>query len=430
MKLRPSLVALATIHFVSCHASPNVLPLHRRSKEHVLKVTGADLYNLFDTEVIIGNQTFIVQVDTGSSDIWVLQDGWQCVNSTTDLEIPQADCTFGNATYTPSPTLEIIEDEYFGVVYGAGNALGELAYEDVTLGGITVQRQIIGLVNSTCDTGSGIDEGVMGFGYPALTMAHFGSEVPDNDTEGLLLNRTTYDSLFTRMWKQGLVEPWFSIALERPSSDDEIVGPGGYLGLGELPAVPYDNDSWAAKPVEITNGIPGAFTNYTQEITEWTLTVDGISWAPPDKDGKRSIATPSTCGFASNSTAFQAVVDSGQPLNLLPPAIINEVHALFDPPVRYDADSDIYVASCDSKPARLGIQLGHLAFWLKPEDLIMPVGDGSCMSTLYPTASSSLGVSFNFLGDAFLRNVVAIFDFGDIEMRFAARRDGGGVSRL
>jgi hypothetical protein len=423
------LVALAAVHFTSCHASPNVLSLHRRAKAGAqLNVTGASLYNLFDTEVTIGNQKFVVQVDTGSSDLWVLQDGWQCLNGTTGLEMPRAGCTFGNATYTPSPTLEIIGDEYFGVVYGAGNALGALAYEDVTLGGITVHRQIVGLVNSTYDTGSGIDNGVMGFGYPALTMAHFGSKVTDNQSETLLLNRTTYDPIFTSMWKQGLVEPWFSLSLERPSSDYAVSGLGGYLGLGELPAVPFDMDSWAVKPVEITNGIPGAFTNNTQEITEWTLTVDGVSWAPPDNANSNFVATPLTAGFASNSTAFQTVVDSGQPLNLLPPEVLNEIHLLFDPPVYYDADSDVYIASCDSKPARVGFQLGGRVFWHRPEDLVMPVGDGSCMSALYPTSSSSIGVSFNFLGDAFLRNVIAIFDFGNDEMRFASRSDGGGVS--
>lgn len=434
IQLSLSLVTLAAIHFVSCHASTptNVLPLHRRpnnpGSSSLLNLTGAGLYNIFDTEVIIGNQTFVVQVDTGSSDLWVLQEGWQCINDTTFLEIPQADCTFGNATYKPSSTLMIIDDDFFGVVYGAGNALGALAYEDVTLGGITVQKQTIGLVNRTFDTGSGIDEGVMGFGYPALTMAHFGSETAINDSEALLFNRTTYDPIFTRMWKQGLVEPWFSLALERPSSNEEEAGPGGYLGLGELPPVSHDIDSWAAKPVEITNGIPGAFSNNRQEITEWTLTIDSVFWAPPDSTSNNSIATTLTPSFASNYTAFQAVVDSGQPLNLLPHEILDDIHALFDPAVYYDTASGIYVAECNSRPARLGIQLADRVFWHNPADLIVPVSDGSCMSALYPTASSSLNVSFNFLGDAFLRNVVAVFDFGNDEMRFAARSDGGGFS--
>jgi hypothetical protein len=38
-----------------------------------------------------------------------------------------------------------------------------------------------------------------------------------------------------------------------------------------------------------------------------------------------------------------------------------------------------------------------------------------------PTA----GISLAFLGDAFLKNVVAVFDFGKNEMRFAARNDSG-----
>ena len=50
------------------------------------------------------------------------------------------------------------------------------------------------------------------------------------------------------------------------------------------------------------------------------------------------------------------------------------------------------------------------------EDLILHNEDGTCLSGV---ADAGLGSSI--LGDVFLRNVLAVFDVGAKEMRFAAR---------
>ncbi len=234
-------------------ASPNVLPLHRRAPSTVLPLTAADHGFSFDVEIIIGGQKFLVLADTGSSDLWVAGTGYRCFNATDNNELPQSACTYANATYNPSPTFRQIQNETFGVEYGAGIAVGIMGSEDVVFGGITVHGQVLGIADRFTNAGSGIDSGILGLAYPALTSAHAGTRV-DNTT--LRFNRTMYNPLFTNMFQQGSIEPWFSIALDR-LAPGKVTGPGGYLGLGAMPPVNFSSDFTRA-PFEVNQALAQA----------------------------------------------------------------------------------------------------------------------------------------------------------------------------
>ena len=400
-----------------CTASAsNTRPLHRRSQSNnATQLTTTNLATVFDIQVKFGTQSFLLEIDTGSSDTWVVQTGYECFNGTDSAQqLPQQACAYGNATYDISPTFEQIQNETFGVEYGVGFATGIVGFEDVTLGGITIKRQEVGIVNKATNPGDGINSGIVGFGYPALTSAPPGTTVA-NDSESLLFNRISYNTLFTNMYQQGLVDPYFNLAIDRlppgvPS------GPGGYLALGSLPPVAY-NSTFAKAPVEVTNTVPASFTNGTKEITEWTLKVDSITYG-----GNQSVFT--------NSTPFQALVDVGNPLNILPPEMADAVNKAFSPPAMADTSAQLgsgqglYVVECDAVPPTFGVSIGGQTFYHNGHDLILPYGNNTCISTIgavVPTESISLA----FLGDAFLKNVVAVFDFGKNEMRFAARNDSG-----
>ncbi|KAK5000088.1 hypothetical protein LTR66_000988 [Elasticomyces elasticus] len=391
----------------------SVLPLRRRTTSQAnhsssaIPVTAANYGTRFDVEVQFGNQTFLLLLDTGSSDTWVLQTGWQCINATDNSVLPQATCAYGNKTYDITSTFEQIPNEWLGVQYGIGVATGVMGYEDVTLGGITVRHQEVGIANRVTAPGDGIDNGLLGLGYPILTSAHLDT---DTSNTSLLFDRITYRSLFTSMWQQGLVDPYYSMAIDRASAGS-VSGPGGYLALGSLPPVAH-SPNFATAPVEVTEALPLNLTsdstiNGTRQITEWTLTVGAITY-----------------GTATNSTPFQAVVDSGQPLNIIPPEMAAQVNAAFSPPAVFDPESGVYGVACNATPPAFGVQIGNQTFFHNPVDMILPVTDGVCMSSVLPTTCVQ-GICFSFLGDAFLRNVVAVFDFGKNEMRFAAREEHG-----
>ncbi|KAF5009152.1 hypothetical protein FDECE_4596 [Fusarium decemcellulare] len=400
--MRLTLVLVATASF----ASSTILPLLRRQQTNPAPIRLIQNGVAFEVEVQINNQTFYVTPDTGSSDLWVPVADFQCVNRTTGRDVPQEDCAFG-ATLNVPESMEYVANQTFGVQYGTGIAVGKVALAEVSINGFTVPHQKIGLVNRTDENGSG----VLGLGFPSLTSAHPGTSI---DNAALLLNRAVYNPVFVNMYKQGLVQPWYSFAIERPPKNTTS-GPGGWLGLGELPPVSHSND-WAAKPIEVTEGLPDKLTQGKREISLMTLTVDGVSWSKESSS------------YTTNSTRFQAVVDTGNHMNLLPETIAKSINAAFDPPGIFDKEAHVYMVDCNAKTPELGITLDKHTFWHQsPEDLIYRDISGFCYSSVAPTGQGT-GLELNFLGDAFLRNVVSVYDFGKREMRFATRtevdRDG------
>lgn len=409
-------ITLISLTIGSAAALDTLLPLRRRQTSNPSPILSTRNGVVFETQVQVNNQTFYLVPDTGSSDLWVPTSKFQCIDPSNNQPIPQADCHFGTTYSVPNST-EYVANQTFGAQYGTGIALGPVAYADVTLNGIRVERQKIGLVDRTNEIGNGIGAGTLGLSFPPLTSAHPGNTL-DNTT--LLVNRAVYDPVFVTMFKRGLVEPWYSFAIERPIKNSST-SPGGWLGLGQLPPVAHA-DSWAVKPIEVTENLPEELTGGVRQITLMTLTVDGVVWSGPG-NGTR----------ITNLTTFQAVVDTGNHMNLLPSSIATAINGAFDPPGVFDAESHVYVVDCNATTPELGIVLDRQTFWhQQPEDFIYSDGNGGCFSSIAPTAEDE-GIVLNFLGDAFLRNVVSVYDFGKSEMRFAARTDGnssvgGGVS--
>lgn len=407
MKVAARLALLSSTGLVSSV----VFPLHRRQPSNPSPLISTTNGAIFQVEVQVNNQTFHLIPDTGSSDLWVPVADFQCVEPGSGNEVSQEECHFGG-TYQVPNTTESVANQTFGVQYGTGIALGKVAYADVTLNGITIEHQKIGLVDRTDDVNDGIGSGVLGLGFPPLTSAHHGTEL-DNTT--LLLDRAVYDPVFVSMYKEGLTEPWYSFAIERPV-ENATTGPGGWFGLGELPPVSHSDD-WAVAPIEVTEGLPDVLTGGMRQITLMTLTVDGITWG----------SGSSTNSSITNSTSFQAVVDTGNQLNLIPTAIAEAVNKAFNPPGVFDAESHVYIVDCNATTPDFGIILDGQTFWHRsPEDLIYRHVSGFCYSSIAPPAEDD-GIGLNFLGDAFLRNVVSVFDFGKEEMRFAARTDNNSM---
>ena len=410
MQILSTLVLLGAAEATrASNSKGSVWPLRRSTRGSTVSITSS-AYGLFlDGPVTIGDQDFQLVIDTGSSDLWVLKDGWKCINATTLETEPQASCNFANAAYKESSSFQPIKDLYAGASYGAGNILGDIGLEDVTFGGITVKGQTTAFITQTTIPGSGTDSGILGLGYPALTSQHRGKKIAINESQELLLNRITYQPLLRSMADQGSIEPWFSLALDRYTGD-KATSPGGFIGLGKIPPVQYSSN-WAKTPVEITDTIPALFTNGTKQITEWTLTIEALYWGDAGSSNSQKY---------SQKTPFQAVVDSGQAANVLPKSIVDDIHSKFNPPVKFNSATEVYEVACDASAPSFGIKVGGQIFYLQTDDLIVRLPDGSCMSSLLPTVGSG-NIQLNFLGDPFLHNVVAVFDFGKDEMRFAKR---------
>lgn len=109
-------------------------------------LVSAELGQIFIANVSFGSQTFEAVVDTGSSDTWLVEAGFTCVNLTDNATLTEADCYFGSSGYTPDSTFTPIPDENFNISYADGEYLnGFLGYDVVTFSGITVQQQEVAL---------------------------------------------------------------------------------------------------------------------------------------------------------------------------------------------------------------------------------------------------------------------------------------------
>jgi hypothetical protein len=121
----------------------------------------------FAAEITIGTTTLELIVDTGSSDTWVVESGFSCIDLDTGNAATEASCEFG-PYYTKTSSFTEIAGEEFSIEYGDGEYLtGIMGTESVTVAGLKVEQEIA-LVTSAAWEGDGTTSGLIGFAYPAL----------------------------------------------------------------------------------------------------------------------------------------------------------------------------------------------------------------------------------------------------------------------
>lgn len=204
--------ALALVKFPI--ARRNDLPANHMSRRHLERrgtITESLVNNhtssvLYMATVTVGTpgQTIALDIDTGSSDVYVIATGAdECTSGS--VEEQYGGCFGGTCTYdrflrreyglitavdyTKSTTFKDISSG-FQVSYGDGTgASGDFVSDNFGIGGTTIQNLILGLVNQTT-TGSGL----MGIGYDVNE---------HNVTSGA--STTPYKSIMDTMFDQGLI---------------------------------------------------------------------------------------------------------------------------------------------------------------------------------------------------------------------------------
>lgn len=274
---------------------------------------------------------------------------------------------------------------------------GRMGYADISLAGIKVTHQQLGIINYTNIQGDGFTNGILGLAYSFGTHAFNGTNATA-DSGG---NRVEYDALLPSIMNNNKQITSFSIAQPRGS-------PNAYLAFGGVPPVQFE-DKFASTPIRTAEVLsPSLKGKYLYYIA----TIQGFVY-----DGAPANATA--------STELNALVDTGTSDVYVPTDVYKAVLKLFQPPAQQVEGHQAPFAPCNATPPAFGVTIGGQTFQMSKETMFSNDSHIDVNSTKYCSLSirdggtGGIGQPF-VLGYAFLQNVVTVYDVGAAQLRFAA----------
>ncbi|KZT69483.1 acid protease [Daedalea quercina L-15889] len=323
-----------------------------------------------------GRQNLSLQVDTGSSDLWIASTS--CSTSS---------CS-GASGHLYNPSTSTPTDESFTLDYLRGSVSGPIVWDAVSLGGYNITQQALAAASSVTDEPlDPLYSGILGLALPTDSSIY--QELGD-DGNSLAANLFAMTSSASAP-----SAPFISLALERPESDDVP----SILGLGLHPSELVPDPSKIEYYDLVTN------YNYDQF---WAASVRNITvWV----DGEaKNIALGNS---VSGSTYPVAVLDSGTPVILASPTIASNIHSAIG---MSPASDGTYYIPCTT-PLNMTITLDDRSeIPLHPLDLstYSSTAGSYCMSMIQSTqsmSSSSVSLPDLVLGVPFLRSTYMVMAY-------------------
>ncbi|XP_063813317.1 gastricsin-like [Pseudophryne corroboree] len=298
-------------------------------------------------------QNFMVLFDTGSSNLWVASTYCQsqaCQNH--PLFNPSQ-----SSTYTSN-------NQQFSMQYGSGSLTGVFGYDTVTVQGLTITNQELGL--SVNEPGTNFVyaafEGIFGMAYPALSAGRATTAM-----QGMLQqNLLTY--------------PIFSVYMSSQSGEVIFGGVDSNLYSGQI--------NWA--PV-------------TQELY-WQIAIDEFS------------VNGQATGWCSQGC--QAMVDTGTSLLTVPQQYMGTLLQYLGAQQSQNGEFLVNCNNVQSLPP-ISFTINGVQFPIPPSAYILQ-NNGYCTVGVEVTyLPSQNGQPFWILGDVFLRQYYSVYDMGNNRMGFA-----------
>lgn len=343
-------------------------------------------------------QQFISFIDTGSSDSWVVSSDLQCVDIETKVPLSQEACGFGPLYDDSIGSFTNITDVSFSISYfPEGETLqGDMVYAPITLGGLTVPKQQVALVNYAAWIGDEASSGLLGLGYPAITSGK-------NRTSGKYVE---YDPLFTTMVKDGVVSDGiFTLVIDRVPQGTSPLAPAGLMALGGL--------------------VPESY--YEAPFTSVPIVKDGSEYTWYNVDTKLKYGANGSMTELATTASFETIVDSGTSPNFIPTAATEALNALFDPPAVYNATLEYYTVDCDATAPYAAYVIDGVEMPMDPQDMIvrslngLPGYEDVCFSAFADGGPNTPGSSF-IIGAVWQRSYVVAYDQARSMMHFAKRQ--------
>ncbi|TFK86551.1 acid protease [Polyporus arcularius HHB13444] len=353
----------------------------------------------------IGNSTVTLQLDTYHADLLVISDACQAA----------ACAAVSGQRYTPSASFVKLYDDAPFLQPGVGIedvSEGRVGRDTVTIAGLTMDSQVIGVVDNINATSPLWQRAVgnLGLGFPlasiledyAITVAK-GVDITEVTYDWVIGNTSDSGPVIPRLSQTGAIErPMFSITLQRDTVD---VSGAGQLTIGELPAG-IDNASITWVPVRLydltqdPDQAPPSAPNEKAYPFFWEVPLDAIFL-----DGEKLTQSPSAGNVtALISTSTPYVNGSADVVT----ALLNKVSSRTLPTL-----------PCDT-PHNLTFQIGGKLFPVDPRDFASQAAPGdakTCVANVGPTdgsADDTVALWTWVLGTPFLKSNLAAFYYGNL----------------
>ncbi|KAI0203712.1 aspartic peptidase domain-containing protein [Astrocystis sublimbata] len=334
-------------------------------------------------------QKVTLQLDTGSSDIWVpASTASICETSPSQ----GGGCTFGSYDYQKSSSLDVINEDFKIAYVDGSSSTGDYISETFSIGDKEIKNVTMGLGLET-----DIAYGLVGVGY-ALNEASIGQ------------TREIYDNLPLVMRNEGLIKTTaYSLWLNDLGSSKGSILFGG-----------IDTDKYMGDLVrlEIQKDAQGSFTAFTVLLTS----LEAHSSSGEDQ-------------LTSQAYPVPVVLDSGTTFSYLPQELVEEVWT--------EVGAEYYTIGKQGTgaplvPCSLGNNQGYLTFGfggqggaeikVGMDELVLPIFVGEAQP--FPSGpykgqdACQFGIQNisgdNFLlGDTFLRSAYVVYDLENNEVALA-----------
>ncbi|KAL5535120.1 hypothetical protein ACEPAF_3214 [Sanghuangporus sanghuang] len=349
---------------------------------------------VYTVPVTVGSnsQPFNLQVDTGSSDLWIASKSCSskpCTSNKPRLYDPSSSSTPTNTD--------------FHIQYLSGEVDGPIVWDTFTIGGYSIDNQALAAASNVVNESlSDSFSGILGLALPLNSV--IGKTIPPG-TNSVPDGATLMSNLFgTQPADQAPTQFFYSVLLSRPNIDRIP----SVLGIGRHPSNDLLSDGLTIEPEHI---------EYSDVVSEnngvlfWKAELRGIT-VYVNGTAKNIDLGPSVTG----SVFPEAVLDTGVPYIISTPQIANAVWGALGISPANDGN---YYVPCTT-PINMTITLDDRSeIPIHPLDLTAVPGSGGSTCTGLFQQSSVLALPYGFgdiiLGVPFLRNVYTVMAYKPVD---------------
>ncbi|KAH9846972.1 acid protease [Lenzites betulinus] len=319
---------------------------------------------LYIANVTVGGTEYPLQLDTGSSDLWVK----------------------GKSSPLPNTSQTSLS---LSLTYGVGQTSGNISYTSVEFAGITVSNQaFIDATNASNPILSYGVDGIVGLGFTKLSSI---------DAALTGAGKSDGKSLLYNLFADNPKEPNFiAFALQRTTEQGGDVQ--GSFTIGE-----YDDDY---KAVANSPKIP---TFPETDPTRWSILLDAFLV------GETSVPLNSSVSGAPSAKAV-VMLDSGTSYTYAPKAVCDAIYQNIAG-ATYSSALGQWVVPCSAE-VDVALQFGSTVYPIHPLD-VTPNSlsdNATCVGSFIPQTISIGAGQFDWLiGDNIMRSLYTVYDFGDFD---------------